>query len=218
MSLDRQDDQTSSRLQRKRAKKYREILRTAAEVLTERGYSGTSLDEIAERLDVAKATIYHYVVSKDELISACVKQPSLEAMARLEAVAASHENPAKRLEALIRENLDSDCHRLPRNKRRGDASIRIARTAALRISGAARKARPAVSGDHPGRHREWRIRSRRSGGGTALPVRGHEPRRRLGTRHAGANAADNRGDRGQPHAHVSARQALALATCPVWLR
>ena len=65
-------------------------MRTAAEVLTERGYSGTSLDEIAERLDVAKATIYHYVVSKDELISACVKQPSLEAMARLEAVAASH--------------------------------------------------------------------------------------------------------------------------------
>ena len=193
MSLDRQDDQTSSRLQRKRAKKYREILRTAAEVLTERGYSGTSLDEIAERLDVAKATIYHYVVSKDELISACVKQPSLEAMARLEAVAASHENPAKRLEALIRENLILiviDCREISGVVMR---SIRIARTAALRISGAARKARPAVSGDHPGRHREWRIRSRRSGGGTALPVRGHEPRRRLGTRHAGANAADNRG-------------------------
>jgi TetR/AcrR family transcriptional regulator, regulator of autoinduction and epiphytic fitness len=106
MNLDTQDDQASSRLERKRAKKYREILRIAAEVLAERGYSGTSLDEIAERLDVAKATIYHYVDSKDELISACVKQPSLEAMARLEAVAAaSHENPAKRLEALIRENL-----------------------------------------------------------------------------------------------------------------
>jgi TetR/AcrR family transcriptional regulator of autoinduction and epiphytic fitness len=105
MTLDTRDDQTSSRLQRKRAKKYREILRTAAEVLTERGYSGTSLDEIAERLDVAKATIYHYVESKDELISACVKQPSQEAMARLEAVAIAHKDPAKRLEALVRENL-----------------------------------------------------------------------------------------------------------------
>ena len=168
MSLDRQDDQTSSRLQRKRAKKYREILRTAAEVLTERGYSGTSLDEIAERLDVAKATIYHYVVSKDELISACVKQPSLEAMARLEAVAASHENPAKRLEALIRENSILIVDRLPRNKRRGDASIRIARTAALRISGAARRARPASR--RPSRP-ALRVahRSRRFGGRTALP-------------------------------------------------
>ena len=105
MSLDTPNDQTSNRLQRKRAKKYREILRTAAEVLTERGYSGTSLDEIAERLDVAKATIYHYVESKDELITACVKQPSLEAMARLEAAAASQQHPVKRLEALIRENL-----------------------------------------------------------------------------------------------------------------
>jgi AcrR family transcriptional regulator len=105
MSLDTPSDQTSSRLQRKRAKKYREILHTAAAVLTERGYSATNLDEIAERLDVAKATIYHYFDSKDALISACVKQPSVEAMARLEAVAALHEHPAKRLEALIRENL-----------------------------------------------------------------------------------------------------------------
>ncbi|HUZ32943.1 MAG TPA: TetR/AcrR family transcriptional regulator [Xanthobacteraceae bacterium] len=92
-------------MQRKRARKYREILHTAAEVLTERGYSATSLDEIAERLDVAKATIYHYFDSKDALISACVKQPSLEAMARLEAVAARYDHPAKRLEALVRENL-----------------------------------------------------------------------------------------------------------------
>jgi TetR/AcrR family transcriptional regulator, regulator of autoinduction and epiphytic fitness len=105
MNVDAADDRTSSRLQRKRAKKYREILRTAAEVLTERGYSGTSLDEIAERLDVAKATIYHYFDSNDTLISACVKQPSLEAMLRLEAVAASHADPVKRLEAMIRENL-----------------------------------------------------------------------------------------------------------------
>jgi AcrR family transcriptional regulator len=105
MSLDTPDEQTSSRLQRKRARKHREILRIAAAVLTERGYSRTSLDEIAERLDVAKATIYHYFDSKDALISACVKQPSLEAMARLEAVAASHEDPAKRLEAIVRENL-----------------------------------------------------------------------------------------------------------------
>jgi AcrR family transcriptional regulator len=105
MSLDTSSDQTTSRLQRKRAKKYREILHTAAAVLTERGYSATNLDEIAERLDVAKATIYHYFDSKDALISACVKQPSVEAMARLEAVAASHDDPAKRLEALVRENL-----------------------------------------------------------------------------------------------------------------
>jgi AcrR family transcriptional regulator len=105
MSLDAQDEQTSSRLQRKRARKYREILRAAAEVLSERGYAATSLDEIAERLDVAKATIYHYFDSKDALITACVKQPSLEAMARLEAVAAAHVHPAQRLEALVRENL-----------------------------------------------------------------------------------------------------------------
>jgi AcrR family transcriptional regulator len=105
MSLDTQGERTSSRVQRKRAKKYREILRAAVEVLSERGYAATSLDEIAERLDVAKATIYHYFDSKDALITACVKQPSLEAMARLEAVAAAHAHPAERLEALVRENL-----------------------------------------------------------------------------------------------------------------
>jgi TetR/AcrR family transcriptional regulator of autoinduction and epiphytic fitness len=105
MDLDALDDRTSSRLQRKRARKYREILRTATEVLTERGYSGTSLDEIAERLDVAKATLYHYFDSKDALISACLKKPSLDAMMRLEAVAAEHDDPVKRLAAIVRENL-----------------------------------------------------------------------------------------------------------------
>jgi AcrR family transcriptional regulator len=48
------------------------IIRTAAVMFTERGYDSTSLDEIAERLKIHKATLYHYVDSKEEILYRCL--------------------------------------------------------------------------------------------------------------------------------------------------
>ena len=45
------------------------IIDTAADLFQKRGYSSTTLDDVAKELGVSKAALYHYVSSKDELLS-----------------------------------------------------------------------------------------------------------------------------------------------------
>jgi AcrR family transcriptional regulator len=44
------------------------ILAVASELFTEQGYEGTSLREIADRLDITKAALYYHFRSKDEIL------------------------------------------------------------------------------------------------------------------------------------------------------
>ena len=60
------------RSDRRRAKRVDDILRVATGLLAERGYAATNLDEIAEVLDLSKASLYHYFPSKEHLILACL--------------------------------------------------------------------------------------------------------------------------------------------------
>lgn len=47
-----------------------ELLRAAAEVFGERGYEGTTLNDIAARFGTDRASLYYYVASKKELFQA----------------------------------------------------------------------------------------------------------------------------------------------------
>ena len=44
-----------------------DILQTAAECFTERGYAETSIDDVARRLGCTKGRIYHFFASKVDL-------------------------------------------------------------------------------------------------------------------------------------------------------
>lgn len=55
-----------------RASKREAVLRTAAQLFNEKGFHATSLDEVAERLQVTKPTLYYYVKNKDEILFQCV--------------------------------------------------------------------------------------------------------------------------------------------------
>ncbi len=48
------------------------ILSEAARAFIERGVTGTSLDSIADRLNITKPALYYYVKNKDEIISGCL--------------------------------------------------------------------------------------------------------------------------------------------------
>ena len=48
------------------------IQQVAVELFTEHGYEGTSLREIAERLDVTKAALYYHFRSKEDIIASLV--------------------------------------------------------------------------------------------------------------------------------------------------
>lgn len=49
------------------------IQRVALELFAERGYDGTSLREIAERLDVTKAALYYHFKSKEDIVTSLVE-------------------------------------------------------------------------------------------------------------------------------------------------
>lgn len=48
------------------------ILRTAAQLFATQGYEATSLDQVAEQLGMHKATLYHYIKSKEEVLYQCL--------------------------------------------------------------------------------------------------------------------------------------------------
>jgi AcrR family transcriptional regulator len=49
------------------------VLRVAAEAFCENGVRATSLDDIADRLNVTKPTLYYYFRNKDEILAECVR-------------------------------------------------------------------------------------------------------------------------------------------------
>jgi AcrR family transcriptional regulator len=93
------------RVARKRQRRINEILRVAAEVLSEKGYYNSSLEEIADRLDLAKASLYHYFDSKESLLTACLGTVAEEAITRLSAIASDDRPAGERLRGLVVEQL-----------------------------------------------------------------------------------------------------------------
>jgi AcrR family transcriptional regulator len=91
-----------SRVQRRRGRRIQEILDAAAELFGERGYDAVSLEDVADRLDVTKASLYHYFPSKDALGSAAIETLGDEWTTRLERLpGAAAGTPQERLRALI---------------------------------------------------------------------------------------------------------------------
>lgn len=91
------------RVARKRAERQRLMERTAADVFAERGYERASLEEIAARLDLRGASLYHYYPSKEELFLHAVQNATAEVVARLRAVAGADAPAADRLRRLFAE-------------------------------------------------------------------------------------------------------------------
>ena len=56
------------------------LLRVAVTVFNERGYDGTSMEDLAARLRISKSAIYHHVSSKTELLQLAVDR-ALDALA-----------------------------------------------------------------------------------------------------------------------------------------
>ncbi|MGH8990569.1 MAG: TetR/AcrR family transcriptional regulator [Acidimicrobiia bacterium] len=101
------------RVARKRIRRVNEIMRVAAEVLGERGYQGTSLEEVADRLDLAKASLYHYFDSKEALVSACLATAAEELIGRLAAIASGKAGATDRLRMLIIEQVRFTTYEFP---------------------------------------------------------------------------------------------------------
>ena len=91
----------STRAQQREVKR-NAVLQTAAQLFNERGFHATSLDDIAERLNVSKPTLYYYVESKDQILLECVRT-ALDLMRDgIEAVRAAGGSAIEQLKACMR--------------------------------------------------------------------------------------------------------------------
>lgn len=87
---------------RDRADKREAVLRTAARLFNEKGFHATSLDEVAERLNVTKPTLYYYVKNKDEILFGCVHAGLELVRAGIAEAAESGGSALERLRACMR--------------------------------------------------------------------------------------------------------------------
>lgn len=89
--------------ERERDRKQLAILRTAARLFNERGFTKTSVDDIAAQLKVSKPTIYHYFDSKDQMLLACCRMGFTQMQNAHDRVRVMPVNGARKLEMLLVE-------------------------------------------------------------------------------------------------------------------
>ena len=82
-----------------------ELTRTAARLFAERGYQGTSLADLAEALGLQKASLYHHIDSKEDLLWDVAREGAAAFHAALDGVPA--DAPAmERIRLALRAHLD----------------------------------------------------------------------------------------------------------------
>jgi TetR/AcrR family transcriptional regulator len=82
------------------------ILSVAEMLFGEVGYVGTRLHEIAARVGVQKASLFHHFANKDELYRAVVEQGFGETEATIGRVLESEATPADKIHALVEAYID----------------------------------------------------------------------------------------------------------------
>ena len=89
------------------------LLAVAVEVFNERGYDGTSMEDLSRRLGIAKSAIYHHVSGKDELLRMAVDR-ALDGLFDVADRTRRQGGPAiDRLEFLVRGSVAVLQERLP---------------------------------------------------------------------------------------------------------
>ncbi|MFP2927575.1 TetR/AcrR family transcriptional regulator [Pyxidicoccus sp. 3LG] len=85
--------------------RYKAILETAARLICERGYEGTSMQEIAAACRMTKAGLYHHIQNKEQLLFAIMNYGmdlfEEQVLSRVQDIA----DPVERLRACMRHNI-----------------------------------------------------------------------------------------------------------------
>jgi TetR/AcrR family transcriptional regulator, cholesterol catabolism regulator len=82
------------------------IIAVAEESLGDRGYHGTRLHVIAERVGIQKASLFHYFASKADLYHAVLGEGVVESEQAVRRVLESQANPAEKLRELLENYVD----------------------------------------------------------------------------------------------------------------
>lgn len=81
------------------------IIDTAATLFHRKGYNSTSLDDVARELGISKAALYHYVSSKDNLLSIIYTQAFENIFRDTQEIAGLDLPPDEKLRRIIRNHI-----------------------------------------------------------------------------------------------------------------
>src|SRR5579863_3895062 len=87
--------------ERQREEREQLILRTAQELLLERGYHDMSIDEIAERVGISKGTVYLHFDGKEALLLALLNRGMREFTRAIDDTLSSPGTPREKLRAVL---------------------------------------------------------------------------------------------------------------------
>lgn len=92
--------------EKKIAKKKEEILRSAAKVVSKKGYSGATMEDIAAELLMTKGALYYYFDNKEDLIYQCHELILSQAIATLKEYVAENISSTEKLKKAIETHID----------------------------------------------------------------------------------------------------------------
>jgi len=81
------------------------VLRGAVKAFNERGYDGTSMEDLSRALGITKSAIYHHVASKEELLRLAVNRALDGLFALLDEISVMDARAMTRLEELARRSV-----------------------------------------------------------------------------------------------------------------
>jgi TetR/AcrR family transcriptional regulator, cholesterol catabolism regulator len=79
----------------------REVVATAARVFAERGYDGTSINELTEATGLAAGGLYHYIEGKDDLLIAICDELLEPLLEQAREIVATEAPPVEQLRELV---------------------------------------------------------------------------------------------------------------------
>lgn len=85
------------------------LLKVAAECFNSKGFSGTSLKDVAHKLNITDAALYYYVKNKEELVYLCYMRAVDLAEAAFERAIKEGNNPLEKLQLHIRYQIEEIC-------------------------------------------------------------------------------------------------------------
>jgi AcrR family transcriptional regulator len=89
------------------------VLERSVALLNERGFDGTSMDDLARHLGISKSAIYHHVPSKDALLGLALDRALSGLEDAADDVRAMDGRAVDRLESLVRRSVAVLVERLP---------------------------------------------------------------------------------------------------------
>jgi AcrR family transcriptional regulator len=91
--------------EKKAAKKKEEILRSAASVLAEKGFQGTTMEDVAANLLMTKGSMYYYFKNKEDLLYQCHQMIMQMSMEKIEEVINSDLPPTQKLKKAVKSHV-----------------------------------------------------------------------------------------------------------------